>query len=152
MYDLEHMDKRLLIYANTFLVANKLQAATDAVFEEITAKQWLMIIMVSAFEQPPTLMQLAKLCGSSHQNTKQIVLKLSEKGYLTLLKDEKDGRALRICKTDKVEELSKRYEKASMQFIDELFQDLSKEEISIMSKALFILSERLDEMNRSRKA
>lgn len=151
MYDFEQMDKRLLIYANTFLVANKLQAATDAELEVITAKQWLMIIILGAFDEPPTLMQLAKMCGSSHQNTKQIALKLNEKGYVKLLKDEKDGRVMRIYKTEKVEELSQRFEEPSKLFINELFSDLTAEEIDVMSRALFILSDRLDKMNRSRK-
>ena len=149
MYDFEHMDKRLIIYANTFLVANRLQTVMDAELEEVTSKQWLAIIMLGAFEEPPTLKQMAQMCSASHQNTKQIMLKLHQKGYVNMVKDEKDGRAMRIIPLAKIQELSAKYEERSKRFIEEMFSDLTEEEIAVMCKAQFKLYDRLEQISRA---
>lgn len=149
MYDFEHMDKRLIIYANTFLVANRLQTVMDAELEEVTSKQWLAIIMLGAFEEPPTLKQMAQMCSASHQNTKQIMLKLHQKGYVNMVKDEKDGRAMRIIPLAKIQELNAKYEERSKKFIEEMFSDLTEEEIAVMCKAQFKLYDRLEQISRA---
>lgn len=148
MYDFEHMDKRLIIYANTFLVANRLQTVMDAELEEVTSKQWLAIIMLGAFEEPPTLKQMAQMCSASHQNTKQIMLKLHQKGYVNMVKDKKDGRAMRIIPLAKIQELNAKYEERSKKFIEEMFSDLTEEEIAVMCKAQFKLYDRLEQISR----
>ena len=76
MYDFENMDKRLIAYVNIFVLANRLQAIMDKGLEEITAKQWLALTMIDAFEEAPTLKEMANLAGVTHQNMKQIVNKL----------------------------------------------------------------------------
>ena len=149
MYDFEHMDKRLIIYANTFLVANRLQTVMDAELEEVTSKQWLAIIMLGAFEEPPTLKQMAQMCSASHQNTKQIMLKLHQKGYVNMVKDEKDRRAMRIIPLAKIQELNAKYEERSKKFIEEMFSDLTEEEIAVMCKAQFKLYDRLEQISRA---
>lgn len=149
MYDFEHMDKRLIIYANTFLVANRLQTVMDAELEEVTSKQWLAIIMLGAFEEPPTLKQMAQMCSASHQNTKQIMLKLHQRGYVNMVKDEKDGRAMRIIPLAKIQELNAKYEERSKKFIEEMFSDLTEEEIAVMCKAQFKLYDRLEQISRA---
>lgn len=146
MYDFEHMDKRLIIYANTFLVANRLQTVMDMELEEITSKQWLAIIMLGVFEEPPTLKQMAQMCSTSHQNTKQIILKLNQKGYVDIANDEKDGRAIRIIPLPKIRELNTKYEERSKRFIQEMFSDLTEEEITIMCKAQFKIYDRLEQI------
>lgn len=149
MYDFENMDKRLIIFANTFLSANRLQTLLDKEMGEITSKQWLAIVMLDMFEKPPTLKELAKQCDTSHQNTKQIVLKLQAKGYVTIEKDEKDGRAMRIVKLPKIDEWGMLYEERSIQFISEMFSDLTQEEIQIMCEAQMKIYNRLGQMKNS---
>lgn len=149
MYDFEHMDKRLIIYANTFLVANRLQTVMDAELEEITSKQWLAIIMLGAFDEPPTLKQMAQMCNASHQNTKQIVLKLHQKGYVDIVKDEKDGRAMRIVPLPKIQELNVKYDERSKRFIEEMFSDLTEEEITVMCRAQFKIYDRLEQIRKA---
>ena len=146
MYDFEHMDKRLIIYANIFLLANRLQTVMDGELEEVTSKQWLAIIMLGAFEEPPTLSQMAQMCSTSHQNMKQIILKLYQKGYVELSKDEKDGRAIRIIPLPKIQELNARYDDKSNEFIQEMFRDLTEEEIAMMWKAQFKIYDRLEQI------
>ncbi len=146
MYDIEQMDPRYVIFATTFLMANRLQMVMDQQIEDITCKQWFVLTLLGTFEDAPTLKALSKACDSSHQNTKQIVLKLEEKGYVTIHKDAEDGRALRIAKTEKCDQWNVENEGKATAFIDQMFSKLSKEEIHVMRKAQQTLYETLGEM------
>ncbi len=80
---------------------NRYQAAADAYFKEITWKQFFVIICINLCKEPPTLNELSDVVGSSHQNVKQILLKLEKKGYISTVPDERDKRKQRIFVTDK---------------------------------------------------
>ena len=79
---------------------NRYQAAADAFFKEITWKQFFAIICIRLFKESPTLNELSDVMGSSHQNVKQILIKLEKKGFITTFTDEKDKRKQRIMITD----------------------------------------------------
>ena len=79
---------------------NRYQAAADAFFKEITWKQFFAVICINLCKEPPTLNDLSDVMGSSHQNVKQILLKLEKKGFVELVTDEKDRRKQRIHVTD----------------------------------------------------
>ena len=79
---------------------NRYQAAADAYFKEITWKQFFAIICINLCKEPPTLNELSDVMGSSHQNVKQILLKLEKKGFVSTVPDEKDKRKQRISVTD----------------------------------------------------
>ena len=74
---------------------NRYQAAADAYFKEITWKQFFAIICINLSKE------LSDVMGSSHQNVKQILLKLEKKGFVSATPDEKDKRKQRIFVTDK---------------------------------------------------
>ena len=80
---------------------NRFQASADSYFKEITWKQFFAIICINICKEPPTLNDLSEIMGSSHQNVKQILLKLESKGFVELVADEKDKRKQRILITDK---------------------------------------------------
>lgn len=136
MYDFENMDKRLIIFANLFLVANRLQTKMDDAMEELTAKQWLMLAMLGTFDKPPTLKELAHSCDCSHQNVKQLVNKLETKGFVSVTPDPEDGRAMRISATQKLEDWDRRNSENSNQFVAKMFEDLDTEEIVTTYRAL----------------
>lgn len=146
MYDIEQMDPRYVIFATTFLMANRLQMVMDQQIEDITCKQWFVLTLLGTFEEAPTLKALSKACDSSHQNTKQIVLKLEEKGYVTIAKDLEDGRALRIRTTEKCEKWRLDNHEKAAAFIDQMFSKLSKEEILVMKVSQQKLYQTLGEM------
>ena len=79
---------------------NRYQAAADAFFKEITWKQFFAIICVNLCKEAPTINELSDVMGSSHQNVKQILLKLEKKGFIAMKPDEKDKRKQRIIVTD----------------------------------------------------
>lgn len=133
MYDFENMDKRYLIFGNIFLLSNRLQTVMDNSIDELTSKQWLTALMLGMFDEPPTLKQLAKICNSSHQNTKQIVSKLEAKGFIKIENDINDLRAIRIHTTDKWVQWNKNNDENSALFISKMFDSLTEEEIKIMN-------------------
>lgn len=147
MYDFDTMDKRLIVFGYLFRVANRLQSKMDAQMKDLTAKQWFVILALGLFEQPPTLKQLAAACDTSHQNTKQLVMKLAEKGFVTVQNDEKDGRALRIAASDRCDQWDKDNEEIAAQFIDSMFSGMSMDEISGLSSSLIRIFENLESIN-----
>ncbi|MCR5094494.1 MAG: MarR family transcriptional regulator [Lachnospiraceae bacterium] len=80
---------------------NRYQAAADAFFREITWKQFFAVICINLCKEAPTINELSDVMGSSHQNVKQILLKLEKKGFVSTVPDEKDRRKQRISVTDK---------------------------------------------------
>ncbi len=79
---------------------NRYQAAADAFFKEITWKQFFAIICINLCKDAPTINELSEVMGSSHQNVKQILIKLEKKGFISMMPDEKDKRKQRIFVTD----------------------------------------------------
>lgn len=151
MYDFNKMDKRYIIFANTFLLSNRLQTVMDSNLEELTAKQWLTAMMLGMFDQPPTLKQLANICDSSHQNTKQLISKLESKGFIRIENDSNDLRAMRIVSTDKWIKWNQDNHQYSISFITKMFEGLSDEEIAIMDKAQQKIYANLDKMKGNSK-
>lgn len=131
MIDREKLDKRLIAYVETFLLANRLQTVANMGMNEITAKQWLPLVMLRTLKEPPTLKELSEMCGISHQSTKQLVQKLEEKGYVKTEEDKKDKRAMRISITSKFDEWVKQYSDRNYSFVYEVFSCLSKEEVEV---------------------
>lgn len=146
MYDFETMDKRKIVFGNIFLLANRLQTVMDQTANELTAKQWFVITMLGMFEESPTLKQLAAICDSSHQNTKQIVLKLEAKGFVKVEQDSKDRRALRIVTTDLCKRWDDENKEFAVKFIDQMFRNLNDEEVSSLNSAQQKLYETLGTM------
>lgn len=70
-----------LLFGALLAYGNRLQALGDGFYREVTTKQWFLLACLELFEAPPTLGELADAMGCSHQNTKQLALKLAAKQY-----------------------------------------------------------------------
>ncbi|MEG0376447.1 MAG: hypothetical protein RR547_13145 [Raoultibacter sp.] len=125
---------------------NKLGTIDRMTFSELTGRQCSLIASIGTFEEPPTLGQLAECEGSSHQNIKQMALKLQEKGYAKLLSDSSDARKIRVSATKKGHDLCKRHREKQMQFLEILFEGVNVKEIEAASKSVRKLNENLDSM------
>ena len=71
---------------------NRFQAFADNTMKVISWKQFFAIICINLCKEPPTLKELSDILGSSHQNVKQILLKLEKKGFISFMPDENDKR------------------------------------------------------------
>ena len=148
---MELIDKQKFIFGSLFLLANKLQVIGDKYLglEGMTTKQWFLTAMISQFpDNPPTLSEVAELMGSSRQNVKQLALKLEEKGYLSIEKDEEDARVLRLRITEKSESFWKKRREQDDQFITELFKELNEEELNSILTGFNKLFSKLEKLSK----
>jgi DNA-binding MarR family transcriptional regulator len=117
-------------FVNVFLLANRLQALMDRSLTDLTAKQWVALIMLGTFDEPPLLGQLAERCGITHQSMMKLVQRLADKGYAVIARDPRDGRAWRIQATGRREQWALAYAERSQESIRALFADLSADELA----------------------
>ena len=99
--ELKNYPAPYVLFGALLAMGNRLQAAGDRFYDEITTKQWFVLAVLENFSAPPTLGELARGVGSSHQNVKQLVLKLQQKGYVALAQDGRDARKNRVHRTQK---------------------------------------------------
>ncbi len=146
MYDFERMDKRQVIFGLIFLLSNRLQTVMDQTVTELTSKQWFVMIMLGMFDEPPTLKQLAAVCDSSHQNTKQLVLKLEAKGFVRIEESPIDRRAMQIIATPKWHQWDEENSQFAREFLDRMFGSLTAQEIEAMNAAQMNIYNTLGDM------
>lgn len=146
------LENKKYIFGSIFLLANMLQVIGDKYMstEGMTTKQWFLTAIISQFgENAPKLSQVADLMGSSRQNIKQLALKLQEKEFLKIEQDEQDARVLRLKLTKKSREFWQKREEQDNQFINDLFEDFSKEDIKIISKGYKKFFQNIEKMENS---
>ncbi|APH14975.1 marR family protein [Clostridium sporogenes] len=145
--EIDNIDKRYHIFGMLFLLSNKLETLGNNFLGEFTTKQWFfMLILMNFFKEPPTLSELASEMGTSHQNAKQIAIKLEEKGFLVVKKDTKDKRVLRLTPTNKIQEYAKLREDKDHFFIEKFFKVLTMEEIGNIYRAFTKLLDNIQVM------
>lgn len=109
---------------------NRYQAIADMFFEDITWKQFFAIICINLCKTPPSINELADIMGSSHQNVKQILLKLEKREFVRIVVDEEDRRKQRVFTTQKCRRFCEDNESESNRIIGRIFDGISEEEIN----------------------
>lgn len=132
-------DERLIIFGNLMRIGNRLQTVLDKQMDDLSAKQWYILMVMELFSEPPTLKQLADASDSSYQNVKQIVLKLEQKGFVKLLNDPNDKRAKRVHVTAKKDQWGQANEANASRFVEEMFHSLTPDEIHNFCQNLDVL-------------
>ncbi len=128
---------------------NRYQAAADAFFKEITWKQFFAIICINLCREAPTINELSDVMGSSHQNVKQILLKLEKKGFISMLSDEKDKRKQRIVVTDAARTFLEDNDNNGQQssyIIGRIFGGISEKDLGITIKTIMKMERNLSEL------
>lgn len=109
---------------------NRYQAIADMFFEDITWKQFFAIICINLCKTPPSINELADIMGSSHQNVKQILIKLEKREFVRIVVDEEDRRKQRVFTTQKCRRFCEDNESESNRIIGRIFDGISEEEIN----------------------
>lgn len=81
--------------------------------------------------------------GSSHQNVKQILLKLEKKGFVRITVDEKDKRKQRIVLTDYCREFCEKNDELSMNTMRKLFAGVSQEQLQVTIQTIIQIEDNL---------
>ena len=124
---------------------NRFQAAADNAMGEISWKQFFAIICISMCKEPPTVKELAQIMGSSHQNVKQILLKLEKKGFVAITADEHDKRKQRIRLTDYCHGFTAKNAEMSNRFMQMMFAGVSEEQLQITIGTILQIENNLKE-------
>jgi DNA-binding MarR family transcriptional regulator len=97
---------RAEVFGSVFVLSQYLARRGDEALAPLglTTKQWLLLAVLQRKSpgRSPTLSEAAGWYGSSRQNVKQIAEQLEARGYLRLVADPADRRALRLQPTEKV--------------------------------------------------
>lgn len=125
---------------------NRYQACADKFFKEITWKQFFAIICINICKEPPTINELSEVMGSSHQNVKQILLKLESKEFVTMITDEKDKRKQRIVLTKKCRDFCKKNDAQSKEIIWKIFDGIDEEQLVNAIKTIMQMERNISDL------
>ena len=154
MDNINSMPDQKYIFGGVQVVANQMDTLLERELKEhnLTTKQWLLTIVVqNIFDHDPTIKEVAKGMGSSHQNVKQVALKLQQKGFVVMEKDPNDARITRIKLTDAIDSFGKESQKKSELFTEKLFDGITAEELAMTRSALEKLLINLEKMDQESK-
>lgn len=150
MTKVEMMSDRQYLFGVIFIVSNRVDTMLEREFKrfDITTKQWFLSVIVdNLFDNPPTIKEVAKEMGSSHQNVKQVALKLEQKGLLILEKDKKDGRVTRLKLTEDSYDFWKKIRGEGTTFTQALFKDIDKDDLEVARKVMQKMQLNINEMD-----
>lgn len=118
---------------------NRYQAGADRLFKEITWKQFFAIICIGICKENPTISELSEVMGSSHQNVKQILLKLEKQGFVKMGADKEDRRKQRVFITKECEAFCNGNAKESEKAIKKIFEGIDEKNILTTIQTIMIM-------------
>lgn len=122
---------------------NRFQAVADSTMKEVSWKQFFAIICINMCKEKPTVKELAEIMGSSHQNVKQILLKLEKKGFVAIAVDENDKRKQRIELTDYCREFCAKNDEMTMEIMKKMFAGVSEEQLQVTIQTIIQIEDNL---------
>lgn len=119
------IEKEEYIIGSISLLSNKFSQFGDSIHDDITYKQWFLLLMISKMDDgEKNLNSIAEFVGTTRQNVKKIVSQLEDKKYLKVRQSRTDGRALEVELAPKANKyFEKNYEMTSKK-TDKLFSKL----------------------------
>jgi len=146
---IESLKDQKFVFGSVQIVANKMNTLLERELKEydITSKQWFLTVVIeNSFDKPPTIKEAAKAMGSSHQNVKQVALKLEQKGLVSLEKDKRDARVTRIRLTEQSYKFSEALQAKAAIFTGNLFMGIGEDEMSKARTVLYKMMSNLAQM------
>ncbi|MGI6050459.1 MAG: MarR family winged helix-turn-helix transcriptional regulator [Acetivibrionales bacterium] len=122
---------------------NRFQAVADKYIGEISWKQFFAIICIKICKENPSIKELAEIIGSSHQNVKQLLLKLEKKDFVNLYTDPKDRRKLRVELTDKCINFCEENDEKSIRAVDTIFAGISEDQLRTTIQTIMQMEDNL---------
>ena len=137
MHDPRYADPRPDVFGSLLVLVQHLSRRLDEALEPVglTARQWLLLAVMERWfpNDSPTLTEAALRYGTSRQNVKQVALGLERRGYLRLVPDCLDRRAIRLEPTEKVARFYEPDLRARrLEVLDAVFADLDPKRIELL--------------------
>ena len=140
------IEKQQNIFGFILMLANKFQNMGDKIFDELTLKQWFLMLMISKMTiENPSIKQISDFTSTSRQNVKKMLDILGKKGFVTMEKNKTDERSFSVILTNKTKQFFVDNAQESEMIIENLFYDFNEKE----SESLYCLLLKL--MNTSDK-
>ena len=143
------------IFGRIFFLANRLEFLGDNELKKdgLTTKQWQLIAVTGKyFSYAPSVTEVSEILSTTHQNVKQIALKLQEKGFISIEKDEKDTRVLRLKLTEKNRSYWASKNAEDTKFISSLFEEMSDQEIKELHHLIKKLEDNIEKKYKIAKS
>lgn len=125
---------------------NRFQAVADGTMKEISWKQFFAIICINMCKEKPAIKELAEIMGSSHQNVKQILLKLEKKGFVSISADKSDKRKQRVELTDYCREFCEKKDGMTTRIMKKMFEGVSEEQLQTTIQTIIQMEDNLKEI------
>ena len=125
---------------------NRFQAIADKSFKKITWKQFFAIICITLCKDSPTINKLSEVMGSSHQNVKQILLKLEKINFVKIIQDSKDRRKQIVILTPECLDFCKENDKSNQTIMEKIFANVDDSEFQASIKTIAKMYENLGKM------
>lgn len=146
---MENLEEKAHVFGEIFIMSNRLQVLGDKFDENLTLKQWLLLVGILKNDvASPTISEVASFIGNSRQNVKKMAVILEKKGFLTLDKDTKDARILRLSATSKCKIYLKQRENKELEFFEKLYEGLDTNLITGLNNGVTKLAENIVEMEK----
>lgn len=153
-FNMERLDMEKYILVVLFLVQQRwgYVIGRELADAQITTKQWLMmIVMANAFQNPPSIQEVADAMSTTHQNVKQLATRLEARGFLKIERDPENKRILRLKATEECLEYWDKRTAEDMKSITSLFRGLEDGEIINLFEIMGKLEKTSSELYREAK-
>lgn len=125
---------------------NRFQAMADAFMQEVSWKQFFILICINMCKTDPTIKELAEIVGSSHQNVKQLLLKLENKGFIEIYPDEADRRRQRVRMTEHCREFCAENDDRSVRIMEKMFAGITEEQMKATIDTLTMIDKNMGDV------
>lgn len=120
-----------------FYLSNKIQAEGDKLSNELTLKQWfLLLLLCKGNLKNPTVNILASEMGVTRQSIKKMVDILEKNGYLLVEKSFSDSRALCISPTAKTYDFFQTNKMLGKTLLNKVFDGIAQDELVAVMQIL----------------
>ena len=119
------------------LLSNEFNGFGDDIIEELTYKQWFLLMMLSRMEETGSnINTIADFVGTTRQNIKKMLTPLEEKGFVSIVRSGADARSLSVELTKKSYDFFRENDGKIAMATEQLFAPLSEEEMDVLTSLL----------------
>lgn len=126
------------------MCANRLQVVGTGITQDISFKQWLVLLIVRDVPAGSSLSSIAAQHGSTHQNVKKLLVGLEQSGYVRLERSQEDKRSYAVYMTEKGTAYMKRISEIGALFVKDVFSGVDDADVSAARRVIGRMLENLD--------